>query len=75
MTCSSGADAPRGMDFLLDRNRLNVAISRAQALAVLVLSPSLLDSACPTIEAMALLDGACRFVELARPLAAAQLLT
>jgi predicted RecB family nuclease len=68
MTCSSGADAPRGMDFLLDRNRLNVAISRAQALAVLVLSPSLLDSACPTVGAMALLDGACRFVELATPL-------
>lgn len=36
LTCSSGEDIPRGLDFLFDRNRLNVAISRAQCLAVLV---------------------------------------
>ncbi|MDQ2761461.1 MAG: TM0106 family RecB-like putative nuclease [Actinomycetota bacterium] len=68
MTCSSGADAPRGLDFLFDRNRLNVAVSRAQSLAILVYSPQLLDSPCPTIEAMALVDGVCRFVEMAIPL-------
>jgi predicted RecB family nuclease len=76
MTCSSGADVPRGLDFLFSRNRLNVAISRAQCLAVLVHSPTLLDADCRHLEAMALVDGACRFSELAllvtdRPLASA----
>jgi superfamily I DNA and/or RNA helicase len=65
MTCSSGEDVPRGLDFLFDRNRLNVAVSRAQCLAVLVHSPRLLDADCRTLEAMELVDGACRFVELA----------
>ncbi|MEK6272844.1 MAG: TM0106 family RecB-like putative nuclease [Actinomycetota bacterium] len=65
MTCSSGEDAPRGIDFLFDSHRLNVAISRAQCLAVLVHSPRLLDADCPTLEAMELVDGVCRFVEMA----------
>jgi predicted RecB family nuclease len=68
MTCSSGAEAPRGIDFLFSRNRFNVAISRAQALAILVYNPALLDSACPSVEVMALLDGVCRFAEMAEPL-------
>ena len=66
MTCSSGDDVPRGLDFLFSRNRFNVAISRAQCLAVLVVSPRLLDADCRTLEAMELVDGACRFVEMAR---------
>ncbi|QIX27927.1 TM0106 family RecB-like putative nuclease [Nocardioides sp. JQ2195] len=41
MTASSAADVPRGMDFLLLRNRINVAISRAQWRAVLVRSTAL----------------------------------
>lgn len=71
MTCSSGDDVPRGLSFLFDAHRLNVAISRAQCLAVLVYSPRLLDADCPTIEAMQLVDGACRFAELAQGLGAA----
>ena len=39
MTCSSGEEAPRGIDFLFDDHRLNVAVSRAQCLAVLAHSP------------------------------------
>lgn len=65
MTCSAGEDIPRGMEFLFDAHRLNVAISRAQCLAVLVHSPRLLDAGCSTLRAMELVDGACRFVELA----------
>ena len=65
MTCSSGDDVPRGLDFLFSQNRLNVAISRAQCIAVLVHSPRLLDSDCNTLGQMALVDGACRFVECA----------
>lgn len=43
MAASAIADVPRGMSFLLNRNRLNVAISRAQYLAVVVRSPALTD--------------------------------
>lgn len=40
--CSSDAnDSPRGMDFLFDEHRLNVAVSRAQSLAVVVMHPAL----------------------------------
>ena len=41
---SSSMDAPRGLEFLLDRNRLNVAISRAKATCYLVFSETLLES-------------------------------
>ncbi|MGE2732382.1 TM0106 family RecB-like putative nuclease [Mycolicibacterium vaccae] len=43
MTASSIDDVPRGMSFLLNRNRLNVAISRAKYLAVVVRSAQLTD--------------------------------
>ncbi len=41
---SSSFDAPRGLEFLLDRNRLNVAISRAKATCYMVFSETLLES-------------------------------
>ena len=41
MTTSDIESAPRGAEFLLDRNRLNVAITRAQSLAIIVGSPRL----------------------------------
>jgi uncharacterized protein len=43
LTASSAADVPRGIDFLLKRNRLNVAISRAQWASHLIHSPALAD--------------------------------
>lgn len=43
MAVSNGADAPRGSEFLFSPNRLNVAISRAQCLAVLVRGSNLLE--------------------------------
>lgn len=41
MACSAVAEAPRGMEFLLSRNRINVAVSRGQWRAVLVRAPQL----------------------------------
>jgi len=41
MTASSIDDVPRGIAFLLNRNRLNVAVSRAKYLCVIVRSPLL----------------------------------
>ena len=40
---SSPADVPRGMDFLLNRNRINVAVSRGQWCAIIVRAPGLTD--------------------------------
>ncbi len=41
MCTSDATESPRGIDFLFSKNRLNVAISRAQALAIIVGSPNL----------------------------------
>ena len=43
MTTSDADDSPRGADFALNANRLNVAISRAQVLALVFASPTLLE--------------------------------
>lgn len=66
MATSSGAELPRDIDFLFSRNRLNVAVSRARCLAIIVASPRLLDVHCKTPEQMRLVNGLCRFVEMAR---------
>jgi uncharacterized protein len=65
MAASSAEDAPRGMEFLYSLNRLNVAVSRAQGLAILVCSPGLLRAPCRTVEQMGLASALCRFVEMA----------
>jgi uncharacterized protein len=44
LAASTAVDAPRGLDFLLDRNRLNVALSRAKANCFLVYSPGIIRS-------------------------------
>jgi superfamily I DNA and/or RNA helicase len=41
MTASSIDDVPRGISFLLNRNRLNVAVSRAKYLSIIVRSEAL----------------------------------
>src|SRR5207249_6603767 len=64
MATSTAADAPRGMDFLYSLNRLNVAISRAQGMAIVVCSPALLDVIARSPEQMRLASAMCRYVEL-----------
>ncbi|WP_233310170.1 bifunctional RecB family nuclease/DEAD/DEAH box helicase [Microbacterium sp. Au-Mic1] len=56
LAASSGRDAPRGPEFLLLQNRLNVAISRAKVAAYLVHSPALLDDLPWTPEGVARLS-------------------
>ncbi|MEY3365645.1 MAG: hypothetical protein RIS71_382, partial [Actinomycetota bacterium] len=68
-TSSSAADIPRNFEFLYDKNRLNVAVSRAQALAVVVASPALLSVECKTIEQVKLANMLCRFAECAQLIA------
>jgi uncharacterized protein len=71
MTSSTAEDAPRGIDFLYDTHRLNVAVSRAQALAVVVLNPGLLDASVRTPEQLRRVNALCRLVEVARAQSAA----
>lgn len=54
---------PRDFDFLFSANRFNVAVSRAEALAILVASPALLEVACRTAGQIRLANVLCRFVE------------
>jgi uncharacterized protein len=65
MTSSSADDAPRGLEFLFSLNRLNVAVSRAQALCVLVASPELSRAACKTPRQMKLVNALCAYLERA----------
>jgi uncharacterized protein len=62
LAASSGRDAPRGPEFLLLQNRLNVAISRAQVVAYLIHSPALLDDLPYTPEGVARLSAFARLV-------------
>jgi uncharacterized protein len=59
MATSSGDDLLRQIEFLYSRNRLNVAISRARCLAVIVASPRLLETSCSTVEQMRLVNALC----------------
>jgi superfamily I DNA and/or RNA helicase len=65
MASSSAVDAPRGVDFLYDLHRLNVAVSRAKAISVVVASPALLDAEVHHPEQLRAVNALCRFVELA----------
>ncbi|MCC6179184.1 MAG: TM0106 family RecB-like putative nuclease, partial [Chloroflexi bacterium] len=65
MATSSADEAPRGMEFLYSLNRLNVATSRAQCLAVVVASPGLLRVSCRTPRQMQLANALARLVEMA----------
>ncbi|HVA86160.1 MAG TPA: TM0106 family RecB-like putative nuclease [Candidatus Saccharimonadales bacterium] len=69
---SSAGELPRTMEFLYSGNRLNVAISRAFCLAILVSSPELLLVNCHTPEQMRLANAFCRFVEVAAEQAAGE---
>jgi uncharacterized protein len=69
MTASDAHDLSRGLEFLFGLDRLNVAISRARALAVLVASPTLLIATCRTAEEVRLVNAVCRLAELATPFA------
>ena len=60
MTTSSEACLPRSKAFLYSRNRLNVAVSRARCLAIVVASPALLDARCHSVEDLALVNLLCR---------------
>ena len=59
MTTSSEQDLPRNIEFLYSRNRLNVAVSRARCLAIVVANPALMAIKCRTPEQMSLVNTLC----------------
>jgi uncharacterized protein len=63
LTASSGDDAPRGLGFLLSPNRLNVAISRAQCLSIVVGCPGLTSGLANTIEEAEQINRLCRIIQ------------
>ena len=66
MATSTPEDAPRGMEFLYSLNRLNVAVSRARCVAVIVASPALFQVQCKTPRQIELANAFCRYLEMAR---------
>jgi predicted RecB family nuclease len=56
LAASSAEEVPRGLEFLLMANRLNVAISRAQWAAYLVYSPALTEYLPTSVETLAQLS-------------------
>ncbi|EIC08431.1 RecB family nuclease, putative [Microbacterium laevaniformans OR221] len=62
LAASSGRDAPRGLEFLLLQNRLNVAISRAEHTAFVVYGTGLLDDLPRTPDGVARLSAFARLV-------------
>ena len=62
MCASDANDSPRGLDFLFDKNRINVAISRAQSLAIIVGNPKLANTATNTIEQQTKVNLFCRLL-------------
>ncbi|CAN5484250.1 TM0106 family RecB-like putative nuclease [soil metagenome] len=64
LAASSAADVPRGLEFLLLSNRLNVAISRAQWAAWLLYSPAITESLPTSIDGLTQLSA---FITLVEP--------
>jgi predicted RecB family nuclease len=62
---STPEDAPRGMEFLYNPNRLNVATSRARCAAIIVASSKLFEPDCRTPRQMNLANALCRYREQA----------
>jgi uncharacterized protein len=65
MAASDAESAPRGIDFLFEKNRLNVALSRARCLSAVFWSPALLDVVCADLERMTLVNSVCWAEEFA----------
>ena len=66
MTTSSEQDLPRHIEFLYSKNRLNVAVSRAKCLAIVIANPALTAIKCHTPEQMALVNTLCWVAEAGR---------
>ena len=60
LSLSKGESGPRGIDFILDLHRINVAVSRAKSMAIVVGDPGIGDSDMSSIPMMRCLNLMCR---------------
>ncbi len=63
MTASTSDETSVGLDFLLSRERLNVAVSRGKCLSLVFASPRLLHARCATVDQMRLVNALCALPE------------
>lgn len=62
MCASNANESTRGMNFLFDKNRINVAVSRAQCMAIVVYSPVLLETGASNVEQLKMVNLICRLI-------------
>ena len=62
-TSSDPENLPRHKDWFFSRNRLNVAISRSQSIAIVIFNPNLLLTACKKIDEMKLVNNFCKLIK------------
>ena len=65
LAASEASEASRGVEFLLDLHRMNVAVSRARGMVVLICSPQLLRTPCRSLAEVRQVNALCAFVEAA----------
>ena len=63
MTTSDVESLPRHKDFFFSRNRLNVAISRAECVAIIIFNENLLLASASSIKEMKLINSFCKLLE------------
>jgi uncharacterized protein len=63
MTSSDVECLPRNLNFALDKNRLNVALSRSQLISIVIFNPRLLDTYPTTKEQLVLLNNFCKLLK------------
>ena len=62
MTSSDSDSLPRNKEFFFNRNRLNVAISRAQVASIILFNPKLLDSSPKNLDHIKLMNNFFKFL-------------
>ena len=75
MTASNAEQAPRGIDFLFDYRRLNVAVSRAQCLSIIIMNKGLFRSLAKNINQIMILNNFQRLREFAHTIDYKELLS